>query len=76
VLTFAAGPIYPVYAATAAAAGVDPLRDQQLAGLLMWIPGGLVYLGAACAAFVSWLRRVDADQRRSEGGAEREVVRA
>jgi putative membrane protein len=74
VLTFATGPIYPGYAA--ASAGADPLRDQQLAGLLMWIPGGLVYLGAACAAFVSWLRRVDADQRRSEARAAPEVARA
>jgi hypothetical protein len=27
--------------------GVDPLRDQQLAGLIMWVAGGAVYLAAA-----------------------------
>ncbi|MBO9560263.1 MAG: cytochrome c oxidase assembly protein [Caulobacter sp.] len=27
--------------------GLTPVEDQQLAGLLMWIPGGLVHAGAA-----------------------------
>jgi hypothetical protein len=29
--------------------GLTPSEDQQLAGLLMWIPGGLFHLGAALA---------------------------
>jgi putative membrane protein len=29
--------------------GLTPIEDQQLAGLLMWIPGGLVHAGAALA---------------------------
>jgi putative membrane protein len=29
--------------------GLTPVEDQQLAGLLMWIPGGLVHAGAALA---------------------------
>jgi putative membrane protein len=57
--TFAAVPVYPLYAVQAARMGVDPLRDQQLAGVIMWVPAGVVYLGAACALFVSWLRRVE-----------------
>ena len=67
VLTFAGAPLYDVYLATAPAHGLTPLEDQQLAGLIMWIPGGLAYLVAAGALFVQWLRRADAR-------ADREVV--
>lgn len=31
------------------------LQDQQLGGLLMWTPGGLVYLAAAVVQLVRWL---------------------
>jgi cytochrome c oxidase assembly factor CtaG len=49
VLTFAATPWYAAHAASAAAWGLTPLEDQQLAGLLMWIPAGTVYLVVALA---------------------------
>jgi putative membrane protein len=43
-LTFAPTPWY-AYEATAAY-GLPPLDDQQLGGLIMWIPGGIAYLAA------------------------------
>jgi cytochrome c oxidase assembly factor CtaG len=58
-LTFAASPIYPSYTRAAAALGASPLTDQQLAGLIMWIPSGVVYLGFASWLFVRWLRVVE-----------------
>jgi len=48
-LTFAGEPLYPLQAAGARAWGLTPLEDQQLAGLLMWVPGGLAYLLATLA---------------------------
>jgi len=36
--------------------GLTPTEDQQLAGLLMWIPGGLVHAGAALALVGQALR--------------------
>lgn len=54
--TFAPSPIYPAYAATAPAWGLSALTDQQLAGLIMWIPFGTVYLAVAATRFVGWLR--------------------
>ena len=33
----------------ASAFGLDPTADQQLGGLIMWIPGGLAYLAAGLA---------------------------
>lgn len=47
---------YPDYAATSAALGVDALVDQQLGGLLMWVPGGLVYLGVGLWLAARWLK--------------------
>ena len=42
-LTFAPVPWYRAYA-DGAPWGLSPLEDQQLGGLLMWVPGGLAYL--------------------------------
>lgn len=56
-LTFARRPWYPAYAPTAPAWGLSPLEDQQLAGLIMWIPPGFLYLGATLAILMIWLRR-------------------
>jgi cytochrome c oxidase assembly factor CtaG len=39
----------------ASAWGLTPLEDQQLAGLVMWIPAGLIYAGAALALAASWI---------------------
>jgi len=45
-IVFAAQPLYPVHFASTLAWGFTPLADQQLAGLLMWVPAMLPYLGA------------------------------
>ena len=36
--------------------GMTPLEDQQLAGLVMWIPAGTVYAGAALLFAALWIR--------------------
>ena len=46
VITFARHPWYWSYYGTTRAWGLSPLEDQQLAGLIMWIPAGLIYLAA------------------------------
>lgn len=48
-LTLAPTPWYPAYAATSGALGLDPVEDQQLGGLVMWVPGAFAYLFAALA---------------------------
>jgi cytochrome c oxidase assembly factor CtaG len=58
VLTFARAPVYPVRVF-----GPDPLADQQLAGLLMWVPMDLVVLAVALTVFLSWLLRLDRADR-------------
>jgi putative membrane protein len=66
-LTAAPQPLYPVYSAGPHGWGLTPLEDQQLAGLLMWIPGGLTYLVAALALIKAWLTESDRRVRRWEG---------
>jgi putative membrane protein len=58
-LTFAPYPWYPVYATTAPAWGLTVLEDQQLGGLIMWVPAGMVYLAIALLLFAAWLRSLD-----------------
>ena len=45
-ITFARHPWYVSHYATTATWGLTPLEDQQLAGLIMWIPASLAYLVA------------------------------
>jgi len=63
-LTVARAPWYPSHAARAAAAGHDPLADQQLAGLLMWIPAGMLFVAIALALFAAWLGEAGRRARR------------
>jgi cytochrome c oxidase assembly factor CtaG len=50
-------PWYGPYAALGLAAfGLTPSEDQQLAGALMWIPGGLFHAGVAIALLAPQLR--------------------
>jgi putative membrane protein len=55
-LTFAKTVWYPAYLDQTNAWGLTPLEDQQIGGLIMWIPAGLVYFAAALALFAGWLR--------------------
>jgi putative membrane protein len=54
-MTVSPRPWYALYRARGAAAGVDPLEDQQLAGLLMWVPFGIVFVVVGLALFAAWL---------------------
>jgi putative membrane protein len=55
-LVFAPHPLYPLQLAGAARWGLAPLEDQQLAGLVMWVPGGLVYAAAALLILAAVIR--------------------
>lgn len=50
---------YPAYAARVHAWGMTPLQDQQIGGLIMWVPAGLVYLAAGLYMFAKWIRHSD-----------------
>ena len=43
-LVFASSPLYPPHFTTTSPFGLDALDDQQLAGLIMWVPASIPYL--------------------------------
>ncbi|MFL5333936.1 MAG: cytochrome c oxidase assembly protein [Geminicoccaceae bacterium] len=47
---------YPANAADSGLWGLTPLEDQQLAGLVMWVPAGLIYAGAALVLAGLWIQ--------------------
>jgi putative membrane protein len=55
-LVFAPRPLYAEHLASTAAWGLSPLADQQLAGLLMWMPAMLPYVAVAIRLAWSGLR--------------------
>lgn len=47
---------YPIYDGRTAAWGLSALEDQQLGGLIMWVPAGAVYIAIGLWLFAGWLR--------------------
>jgi cytochrome c oxidase assembly factor CtaG len=54
-LTLARQPWYARQGEFASRYGLTPLEDQQLAGLVMWVPAGLIYTAAALAFAALWI---------------------
>ncbi|HKP72772.1 MAG TPA: cytochrome c oxidase assembly protein [Pyrinomonadaceae bacterium] len=65
-LTFANSVWYPAYTGLTDSWGLTPLEDQQLGGLIMWIPAGLVYVVAGLALFAGWMQESEARVVRRE----------
>ncbi len=78
ILTFASPGLYPAYLHPVDTRGflslirdgwgVSPAVDQQFGGLIMWVPGGLVYLGAIIGTFARWQIEADTDEEASPRG--------
>lgn len=64
-LTFSQRALYPVYALRAPEIGLAPLADQQLAGILMWVPSCIPYLAGGLWLLWQGLRRLE---RRTPAG--------
>jgi putative membrane protein len=62
-ITFARSVWYPSYVGLTNSWSLTPLQDQQLGGLIMWIPAGLVYVLAGLLLFGGWLHEAE---RRAE----------
>ena len=56
-ITFAGSALYSPHFASTLPWGLEPLEDQQLAGLIMWAPAAAVYLAAALVIAGRWLSR-------------------
>jgi putative membrane protein len=64
-MTFARRPLYGIYATRAALRGSDPVADQQLAGLLMWVPAGFILTVMGVALFAAWLAEAERRERQA-----------
>jgi putative membrane protein len=67
---------YTPYAVTTAAYGLDPIEDQQLGGLIMWVPSAAAYLAAGLVVAAAWLQPGRAAMHAGPASAERLGVRA
>jgi putative membrane protein len=54
-LTFSSVLWYPIYAGRTQLWHLTPLQDQQLGGLLMWVPSGIVFIVIGVWMFARWL---------------------
>ena len=59
-------PLYTAYASTTLW-GLTPLQDQQLGGIIMWVPGGIPYVVAALLLLLQRLRQSSTTARRESG---------
>jgi cytochrome c oxidase assembly factor CtaG len=53
--TVSPGIWYPDYQQQANVWHIDALADQQLAGLIMWIPASVIFIVLGLALFAAWL---------------------
>ena len=49
--------LYPAYAIAPRVWGITPTMDQQIGGLIMWIPGSIVFYGIMTVIFFKWVAR-------------------
>ena len=61
-LVFATAPLYESHVFDGTGAP-DPLRDQQLAGAIMWVPPGIVYLAVTIGLLARALSAFDAAEQ-------------
>lgn len=54
-LTFSGELWYPIYSARTKLWSMTPIEDQQLGGLIMWIPSGVVFIVIGIALFAAWI---------------------
>jgi len=64
-LTFAP-PLYTPYIYAPRVWGLSPAMDQQLGGLIMWVPANIAYIIVASVLFIRWMQAQEAKQRATE----------
>jgi cytochrome c oxidase assembly factor CtaG len=57
IITLSDHVLYPFYVDAADLWGISDAEDQRIAGLLMWLPGNLVFLGALTVLFFKWYEK-------------------
>lgn len=55
-LAFASEPLYSFYVEMPRITSLSALEDQALSGIIMWIPGSMMYIIAALVLLFTWMR--------------------
>jgi putative membrane protein len=61
-IAFSGQPIYTYYTAVPRLWGITVLQDQMLGGIIMWIPGSMMYIIAALILVARWMQAEEAKQ--------------
>lgn len=56
-ITMANHILYPAYSAAPRVLGLSPQEDQLLGGLIMWVPGGMMFMIILSVVFFKWNAR-------------------
>ena len=67
IITFSDGVLYEWYAAAPRIWGLSAHTDQQIGGIIMWIPGGLAYLFSLMVVFLVWAGQEESSAGRPHG---------
>ncbi|MGK2960997.1 MAG: cytochrome c oxidase assembly protein [Gemmatimonadaceae bacterium] len=49
--------LYPYYASAPRIMNLSPMEDQMLGGLIMWVPGGVIFMIIMTVVFFKWAAR-------------------
>lgn len=64
IITFSDGVLYSWYAEAPRVWGISAHTDQEVGGLVMWIPGGLAFLLTLAVVFLVWANQEESETRR------------
>ena len=59
-IAFSGQPVYPYYAGVPRLWGISVMQDQMLGGVIMWVPGSMMYIAAALILISRWVQDEDA----------------
>jgi putative membrane protein len=65
IITYADEVLYPAYESAPRVWGLSPQQDQIIGGLIMWIPGSLLYIALLTMVFLKWAREAEEEETAS-----------
>ena len=71
IIAFSDRILYSGYAVAPRVWDLSPKSDQQLGGLIMWVPGGLAFLLTVVIVFLVWANQEEAKNRQPARGLEK-----
>jgi putative membrane protein len=62
IITYAEEILYPAYESAPRISSLSPQQDQLVGGLIMWIPGSLIYIALLTVVFFKWAREAEEEE--------------